>query len=90
MILSTPDAVIYIFSILIEMFKPSNFDHLSSVKVEVVLFDQRGEPLSAADSSKMLTESGAREELQQSVGFPVAIVDPSPPSNGPLPSGVGE
>ena len=48
----------------------------------MVLFDRRDEPLSAADSSKTLEETGAQEELQQQTGLPVEIVPPPDPNQG--------
>lgn len=53
-----------------------------SVKIEVVLFDRRDEPLSAADASKMLEEMGAQEQLQQETGLPVEINAPPPDQGG--------
>ena len=56
------------------------------MKIEVVLFDRRDEPLSAADSSKTLEETGAQEELQQETGLPVEINVP-PDQGGVGPAG---
>ena len=57
------------------------------MKIEVVLFDRRDEPLSAADSSKTLEETGAQEQLQQETGLPVKINAPPPDQGGVRPAG---
>ena len=59
-----------------------------SVKIEVVLFDRRDEPLSAADSSKALEEAGAQEQLQQETGLPIEINAPPPDQGGANTAGI--
>ena len=44
--------------------------------VDVILVDNRDEPLSASESSKILEESGAQKELQQATGLAVEIETP--------------
>ena len=61
-----------------------------SVKVEIVLFDGRDEPLSAEDSSKTLEESGAKERLQQVTGQSVAINTPPPSQSGDVRPAAGK
>lgn len=58
------------------------------MKIEVVLFDRRDEPLSAANSSKTLEETGAQEQLQQETGLPVEINAPPPDQGGVSPAGM--
>ena len=44
--------------------------------VDVILVDNRDEPLSASESSKILEESGAQKELQLATGLAVEIETP--------------
>ena len=61
-----------------------------SVKIEVVLFDRRDEPLSAADSTKVLEEIGAQAELEQITGEAVEINRPPPDDQGGINTAAGK